>query len=373
MGRMKKIPYFIFVLLTLLFLPLVSALSMEGIILGTIVYEPGKLIVNEYTITDTDKTVEVSLGGDLLDYITISNVSNNKFNLTIAFPDRIISAGSYNFQLTARETAEESAPGMGSLLSVSKRFTVEVYSNEKEISASLSAASVNLGSPVSFQVGVSSRGYQSIDKVQAEITVYNAQNESVGKINTLSQPLPALSSVTLTATLPTESLSAGEYHALAVVDYDGKQKTATTTFRIGAMDLIIDSYTTILQYGYSEFIINVTNNWGNELRNVYAKIFLQDQQLLQTPTMNLAPWEKGELKGLVKVDLPVGSYPGKIQLFYESEMKEEIINIQVIEPEVPNTISGKTSWLEISLTVLIVLVVILISLLLWKHFKKDEF
>ncbi len=370
---MKIFTVFAFVLLTLIVLPIVSALSLEGNILGTIVYEPGKLIVNEYAITNTDKPVEVFLSGDLLEYIQISNVSNNQFKMTIAFPERIISQGSYNFQLTVREIAEESTSGMGSLLSVSKRFTVEVYSNEKELAASLSAPSVNVGSPVNFQVGVSSRGYQNIDKVQAEITVYNAQNETVGKVSTRSKPLPALGSTTLTATFPTENLLAGEYRAEALVAYDGKQKTASAAFRIGIMDLIINSYTTILRRGFSEFTINATNNWGNELRNVYAKVFLQDQELLQTPTISMAPWEKGKLKGLIKVDLPIGSYPGKIQLFYESEMKEEIIYVWVIEPEAPKQVSGTTSWRGISLIVLAVLVILLASLLIWKYFKKDEF
>ena len=321
----------LFLLLIVLILPSVTALSLNGNKLGTIIYEPGKIITNHYAIADTNQEVEVSVGGELTEYLSVSEVVNNEFDLIINFPEEIIPLGSYSFGLSVTEISDEESGGLGALVSVSKTFQVEVYSYEKEIGVSFNSPSVNEGNPVNFQLGVQSKCYQDIDSVKGEITVYDFQNKELGKLKTEEISLKSLDSQTFIAAFDTLGLPAGSYWAKAIVYYDGQQKIVNNTFKIGNMDLVLKNYTSELKQGFSEFKVNVVNNWGNELRNVYAKLLINNQELLQTPNINLAPWKEGELKGILKVDLELGEYEGILQLFFESEMREEPIKIVVIE------------------------------------------
>jgi len=328
-----KVKTLIIVIVTLfLLVPSLNALSLSGMKLSPIIFRPGLNISNHYTITDTDKEVNVKVGGDLEEYIHITEVVNNEFDLIINFP-QYITPGKYRFGLTAEEIPSGSDGGIGSLISVSKQFVVEVYTFDKYIDISLDAPSVNEGTPVNFRLSVSSKGYQDIDSIKGEITVSNGGNDTIGKVSTEEKSLNALAYETLTAVFETKGLPAGEYSAEGVVFYDGEQKTAKTNFRVGQMDLVLKNYTSEVKKGFSDYTMTVVNNWGNELGNVYAKLFVEGKELLHTPTILLKPWEEGNLKGIIKVDKEPGIYPAEIELFFEGESRKEQVELKVVEEE----------------------------------------
>lgn len=327
------------VLFLLLVIPPALAIGLSGKTLSPIIYVPGKNIINHYFVTDTSLSVQVSVGGDLSQYITLTPLLNNEFDLIIQFPEEFIPTGLYSFSLSATEIAPEVESGIGSigsLTSVSKRIIVEAYSFEKEITASLSAPSVNENGTVHFTVNVESRTYSDISSINAKIVITDADNATVGEVYTNAKPLPALAAETLTASFNTTGLRPSSYRARAYVQFDGKQKIADATFRIGNMDVWLLNYTATLEQGFTTFQARVFNNWGNELRNVYAILTLQDQQVVQTPSITLGPWQEGVLESLAKIDLPEGEYNGLLQLFFEGEQKEELLLftvIRVISPE----------------------------------------
>ena len=189
---MTTIPKFgLFLLLFLILLPSLPALSLGGNSISPIIFEPGKSITNHYTIVDTPAEVEVFLSGDLLEYVQITPLANNEFDLLINFPEEFISPGTYRFSLTVREKGV-SAAGINSLLSLVKNFVVEAYSHEKEVEISLLSPSVNEGSPVNFEVNVRSRSYSDIDSIKAQIEVYNPENKKISALNTDEKSLPTL-------------------------------------------------------------------------------------------------------------------------------------------------------------------------------------
>lgn len=309
-----------------------NALSLHGQQLSPITYLPGETIVNHYSISDTIYPVEVTLGGgELLDYISVSEIANNEFDLIISFPEKLIGPGEHSFSLTVSEKADEMM-GISSLLSVTKAFRLIAYSREKEVAVSFSAADVNQGTPVKLELGVASQTYSDIDSVKAVIFVYDKSNHSIGELATEEKSLPALKSASFLAFFNTTNLPYDDYHARAIITYDGQEKEATANFKIGEMDVIMENYTRELTPGFSEFAITVANNWGNELNNVYAKLFVNGQELLQTPSISLPAWGKGVLGGIIKVDLSPGIYPGVAQIFFEGESKEEQITLTVLEP-----------------------------------------
>jgi len=374
------------IILILLLLPLVSALSLQGNLLGTIIYEPGKYIENLYHVSGTDKdyVVELNVEEELQEFIKLVEEENDGYRLEIDFPDYYIPVGRYSFSIKAKEVAPPDS-AMGSTVEVSKLFFVEVYSYDKEILTKLSAENVNLNQPVDFNVHVESRTYSDIENVKAVVTIFDQDNQSITTLQTTQERLPKLTSTNLQTTFDTAGLKAGVYNAQAVVNYDGKEKIAETSFRLGSMNLILKDYSKELTQGFSDFSVVVENDWGENVKNVYAKLFVEGQQMLQTPTLDIIePWQEAKLQGITKVDLPLGEYQGMIKLFFQDKQKEEKIMIKVVEAKEKNSDledklakEKKTQGATVMLILTISLVVILIVSLGWLFFhkgrKQDDF
>ncbi|MDP3640504.1 MAG: hypothetical protein Q8R53_04890 [Nanoarchaeota archaeon] len=363
---------FIIVVLFLLCLPSLLAIGLSGRPLGTIAFQPGKTITNHYTVLGVSGPVALAVDSGPFSNISVSELMDNEFDLSINFPqNERVPTGQYSFALSVRELVGGATEGIGSLTAVSKVFQVEVYSYEKEIAAELIAPSVNEGTPINFKVSVESRSYQDIDAISSEITVFDKENHSIGKLTIDEQPLPSLSSIMLRAPpFPTTGLEANEYQARAVVFYDGKELHLNGTFKIGAIDIALLNYSQVLEQGFNEFFIEVESRWGDVLKNVYAKVFLNDEEILQTPSFSLNPWEKGVLKSIAKVDLLPGSYVGKIQLFFEGEMKEVPITVLVQEATAPER--PKFPVLLITTLVLSALLVIVLVIFILQMKRRNE-
>ncbi len=340
-SRSRCFLFFGFVfLLFLLIVPFTLAIGLGGKALSPVMYKPGITITNEYFITGTERPVEVLLDtGGIFKHVKVTEVVNNQFNLILDFPKgENIPPGSYSISVAVREIPtpkELQAAGVGVFAGVSKNIEVIVYSMDKDVKIGLNAPNINQGSDVQFELGVSSVTYQDIASVRGEITIYDAQRKELGKISTEEKPLPSLEGVNFRPMFESNYLPVAEYSAKAVVFYDGKQESVNTTFLIGNMDVLLKDHTKELTTGYSEFSAQVASNWGNPLRNVYAKVFFDGQELLQTPSMNLEPWQEGTLKGIMKVDLALGERVGELQLFFEGESKKLPLKVKVIEETSP--------------------------------------
>ena len=146
---------YIISLLSLLVISFPSAqgLGLSGVKISPVVYVPGQIITNHYEITETNLPTQVSVSGDaeINDFVRLTEVKDNGFDLIIEFPQTLtITPGIYTFGLSANEVPPAGAVGVGSYLSISKRFEVQVYSYDKYLGASFDAPSVNEGSSVIF-------------------------------------------------------------------------------------------------------------------------------------------------------------------------------------------------------------------------------
>ena len=355
----------------LLFIPSLSAISVMGKQLSPILYVSGKTITNHYVIADTNYAVEVVIKGQLTEYINISEVKDNQFDMTIQFPDKLIDPGIYTFTLSINEASHDYSGTVGSRLAVNKNFQVLVYSNEKELEPSFSATSVNINETVQFTIFVESRGYQDIERVNAEIMVYDTKNKELGKVKTKDVPLPALLNANLRGSFDTKGLPAGSYHAKANVFYDEKMKSTNATFKIGSMELILKNYTSIINPGFNEFKFIIQNNWGNPLSNVFARLSLNNSEILETPTINVDAWQEGELKGIALVNFSPGIYSAVLHLFYEDQNREIPLNITMVEIISPVVKEEKSNiWIYVSLSAVVIILIIIIIILLTKIREK---
>ncbi|MBU1976937.1 MAG: hypothetical protein KKA62_03225 [Nanoarchaeota archaeon] len=379
-SKNKTIFSFIIIITVLtLFSPSILALDLHGQKLSPITFVPGGQIVNHYTISGTTKDVNVVVSGDLNEYYHITDVINNQFDLVIEMPETLPEPGEYWFGLSVTEV-EKNNVGVGSLLSVNLRFKIVVPPHGKSLSVSLDAPNVNENEPVTFTLNVESKGLQEITSLSGRIKIYDADNNPLKLLAAGSGSLKPLETKSFNAVLDTTTLDPATYSAEAVVTYDGEEKTAQKTFRIGNMDVSLLEYSQELELGFTEFQATLENNWGNKIENVYAKLFIQDQEFLQTPSVNLEPWEKKTVKGIVKTDLEPGDYKARLIVFFEDKSKEEKINIKIINPkneaaagtavsETETTMLTTTTTILV-IALLVISVVVLISLLVVR-LRKD--
>ena len=151
------------------------------------------------------------------------------------------------------------------------------------------------------------------------------------------------------------------------------------------MDLLVGNHTIEVEEGFSEYTMEVLNNWGNELRNVYAKLFVEGEEVLQTPSINLEPWQQGTVGGIINLEKNPGPYPALIKLFFEGETREESFTITVIEKASAEELHAKLERSNRNLAVLASVIVLLTSSIVllmvlfkrkekrWKCRKNDEF
>ncbi|MBI2125442.1 hypothetical protein HYV87_00180 [Candidatus Woesearchaeota archaeon] len=375
----KNIIYLLLLFFVLLYFPSAEALSLIGKSTGPITYIPGTFQVHHYAYSDTNTPVKIYVDAGPFSHIRVSEVVDNQFDLIFDFPaEEYIPSGEYRLALSISENSESTA-AISTQVAVSKIFLVKVLSYEKDVNIHLNAPSINQGNNLTLSLTVESVGYPDIDAVQGKITIHNSQQELLGTIFTETKSLPGLESLSFTPTFDSSKLPSSAYEVRAIVSYDGKFKTANTTFQIGNMDLQLLNYSSSLLPGFNDFSITVKNNWGNSLRNVYAKIFVGQQELLQTPSMNLEPWQEGKMKAIVQIPFGPGVYQGILKLFFEGEQKEVPITLQVVAPTPTLFVSEKKNFFESfyfipTLVVLFILLVILSLLIIQKRFggyKQD--
>ena len=186
-----------------------------------------------------------------------------------------------------------------------------------------------------------------------------------------------MDSLSLEVSFPTLGLEPGDYTAEATINFDGQERKVSQNFRIGKMDLLLKEYTPELELGFSEFKAVVTNDWSKPLEDVYAKLFIEGEELLQTPSLkSLAPWTEGELTGIAKINYSLGNHPGVLELYFADKVKFEPINIKIIERISPEIVPEKLSTPVIQLVIVALAAMIVTLIIGWsivrKRYKKNE-
>ena len=82
---MKKGIFFFVIVFLILFSSFSLAISISGKSLPKVLFEPGKIVTNEYTISSSDDDISLTLNGDerLLNFMELKKVSSKSYLLTI--------------------------------------------------------------------------------------------------------------------------------------------------------------------------------------------------------------------------------------------------------------------------------------------------
>lgn len=335
--REKTQILYLFLILLSLSLPAAYSLGISPAI-TEIRFEPGLTkslkvqIFGESKVFDT----KLSVSGDLKEHITLQQESltvpesGTIFEYEVNLPFEL-KPGKHKASIAIEQQPKvlESGAGkstFGARAAVGHVIIVNVPYENKYAEATISAPNTNVGQPVDFVVTVANYGNEDIQKVQGVIDILDYDSKSVVTINTDSSSLKRGEKTELYAHWTPKEVKAGIYKARVVVDYDGKQTKAETTFLVG--NLFID----ILDLNPKEFEqdkiqklnINIKSFWSQEVEKIHAtiNIFFNDKQkeTISTHLINLDPWQTGIITAFWDTtDYQFGEYDAEVVLNYQDK------------------------------------------------------
>jgi len=361
------------VTLVLLLLPSTYALGISPA-RTEVDYTPGA--VNSYSFGvrgSPDQPVQIILRGELANYTEIAGSANFTLN------DK--GMGSFSVKLTIPELAKpglheslvgveeiESGPAgvVSAHVAVLSQLWIRVPYPEKYLDFQFDAPKqVGSGGVMEFIITATSRGSVPVAYVSGAIEIFDNLGNSVALV-----PLSSASnlkfgeSARLTASWPTTGFRAGNYKAVATVNYDGKSQQFEHTFTIGEMllEIVNINASKILQNSITRIPILVTSKWNAPIPGAYATIdisyFGQQVKQLQTPSKTIQPWADDTLEVYWDTTgLGAGTYNADITLWYADKntiMKKQFYIVESME--------GAAFSITSDMLILIVLAVIVVAL-----------
>jgi hypothetical protein len=313
--------------------------------------------------------------GELVDYVQFDNTTvllND--GESISFPVQFtvpstLSSGEHRVYIGALQIPENPT-GINAAVSILAHISVRAIYPSTYAETELQAKDINLGETEPFIVIVKNYGSNTINSVQGNVEIYNA--------NTLIETLP------LTATKDiglqeTSNMYAnwkpskpGLYTARAFVNYDGLQAISNNvTFRVGDANLDLQDFTPKeLKSGELNRIqVRVQSTWSENI-NAFARMtLLKDGQVVaegSSPTDAIRPWQVQDLGVYLDLaNVAPGTYSATAILEYNDKEKNMTADVTVIK-------AASMTPTNTSLIPLAILILAVLALLVYSRRRKSN-
>ena len=330
-----------------------------------ILYVPGEVYTFDFGANNYGYDLSISIEGDWREYVTLGEITSpspgkKEFTVTLSPPREPDTPGLHLVFIGVGPVLSPSG-SVGAVAFVRKRIAFEVLFQYKWISAELMAPDVNIGEPVHFQLKVTSGTLQTIRKVQASIEVTDSEGTLLATIPTDSVTLKLGEEKVLTGTFSTAGLKPATYHAKATVTYDENTTTTEDSFRVGTLAVHIINHTTQVEAGtITPFTIRVESGWNDPIKNVRGEVYVDQKQVMKTPTTDLAPWEKKDLTGYFDAaGWEPGQYNSTITVHYGDKSIVKMGKLLITERK-----KAAGGWLNLGWTHLLIAGIVLLVAIL---------
>lgn len=344
-------------------------------------FQPGLSQTLEYLILNNeqkDVTVEVYVGGDLSEYVSCSADTlhfspqevTKTFTCDLRLPDSIETPGVRDTRIGVVESMEAvSTEGatMGGRVGVESQLWVRVPYPGYYAEIGLSAPNTAIGEDVMFTLKVSNKGTEPFT-ASGTIKVFDAARE-LASLDAGQASLQPGESRELTASWPTEGRGAGEYRAIATVDYSGNIKEAEAMFRIGELRAEITGVPKVsVPLGdIAKFRVSVESVWNDPISGIYVDLDVtksgKSVSSGKSETFSLAGWEKKEVLVYIDTaDMAPGTYDVRATLNYMgiASTKDVHGGLEV------------TSFTLDTFTLLVLVIIILLGLAVLVYFRRRK-
>jgi len=302
-----------------------------------------KIINNEHK----DMRVMLGVMGELADHITLnkksleftSEESEKTFTYTVDLPEKLL-AGEHEAKIAAAELPPEGVEEgiyIGATIVVTSQLIVKVPYPYKYAKIRLSVGKADVNKTTSFYVEVENLGEQDLVNMQASIEILSATNQKIAVLKTNTKTIAAKTRGELIARWKAD-VNPGNYRAIATLVYDeGKIASSEMIFSVGSLKVeVIDISVRNFRLGeIAKFDIVVENKWSEEVKNVYARLQIQDENNnlianVKTPSIDLQPLSRGVLNAYWDTaGVQEGSYSGKLFLNYANQVIEKELKTKI--------------------------------------------
>ena len=277
----------------------------------------------------------------------------------------------------AEEVIEEDEEVIGSVIGTSVTIKGVIDINMpfpgKYLEISLESNDANIGETVDFELEIISWGKEDVT-VAPEIEILSLPDQKhIETLQFKNREIKSRETIKLGKSLDTSNYNAGNYRAVATVDYGGdKPAKAESDFRIGELIINIVNYTRqIIIKDFQPFNIEIESRWNNEIDGVYARVFIFNESGIltdfKTSSNSLIPWERKNITGFFNTNnFDKGFYNANITLFYYGKdvgkSSSKLVEIEFI----------KEKKVNILLITGIVLGIIILVVIAWILIKKSR-
>jgi len=361
-------------------------LTLIGLTSASLGISPGKVQVNfkpnlEETITfkinsDSPEIVfEIYVIGDLSGYVHLNKneiTGSGNVEVTLKLPKDIAVPGNHRILIGVKEKIDREVPGIGTAVIVQAPIDVFVPYPGRYLEIDLKSHNVNVGDPVNFELKLSNKGKENLN-ITPIIEIISGE-ETIETLIFQNRLVLSAEEITLRKSLETTDYAAGNYNALAIVDY-GNIAKVELEFRIGSLFIDLLDYTKkVALGGVKKFEVGVESNWNNPIEGAHAEIvFLKDGKEFfefKTSPSDLEPWEKETLSGFFETNnFSIGKYKTNITLiYYGDDIGKSSSEIGEVE-----FVKGKLSLplMIIAISAIVIIAIVLIIVFIKKYLIKN--
>ncbi|RMD67609.1 hypothetical protein D6817_01105 [Candidatus Pacearchaeota archaeon] len=305
-------------------------------------FEPGKTITLNYRVTSDkpDQEIELVVGGDLADYVTLDKkklVGGGDFSATIRLPEKIDKPGWHAISIGAHELPSEQK-FIGTSINIDAKVKIFVPFPGKYIEPRLNIPNGNVNTKIPVELEVINRGTQDLTITPTIRFIFLAENKEVEKFEFKPLEIKSGQKNYFRKFLDTTGFAGGNYLAKADIDYSGEQTSINTTFIVGTLFVEIVDFTHELNKSDSleKFEINVRSNWGEKIEGVFAEVNISNSsssEFFRTSPTDLEPWGKGVLEWFLDTRKMSNEYNVKVKLRYAGKESEKEGTLRIMEIE----------------------------------------
>ncbi|MFO7710358.1 MAG: hypothetical protein R6V53_01185 [Candidatus Woesearchaeota archaeon] len=352
------------ILLLFLLLPCVLGVGLSSQPLdGPILFEPGKTYTINYDIVGDDEVSlslkEGYLGDiDMRPYARLTEIDGKSFSLILSFPENAtISQGGMQSVVVSAKGESDSSVNVGGTAIVQKTVPIQVYFQEKRIKSSMRASDININETGQVEIHAESWSHQDIGSISTEIEIRDSEGSVLATMSD-KDSLPSGKEVTLSGSFDTSGWAAGDYQAFADLSWDGNSTELQDGFRIGSLEVSIINYTeSVLSENINKFFINIQSGWNNDLKDVYAVVFVDGQKMFKTANYDIGAWEQVTMSDYLDTEgIEPGVHEITISLHYGGEKTVVTDSLSVEKPPEEEQALSTTSIVVVLAVALVLLI-----------------
>lgn len=313
-------------------------------------------------IFDADAKAELYVEGDLSEYVKLDKKSltgGGVVTASLKLPFYIEIPGMHIIFVGARQLPSEE--GMGIVGNVRGVIKVKVPYPGKYAEITLTTTNVNAGDPIELKVIVNNLGNDNITAATS-INIYDSEGSYIETLNLGSKFIETKKSEEFFIQLNTSNYKAGDYKAMAIVNYDGKIAQVEAVFRLGELYVGILNYTREFERNKINRIeIEAESFWNDPIESLYSNVKIINYSIdFNTPSIYLSPWSKVILNGFFDATpIKEDEFRANITLHYSGKTTNQLVDLR-FKKEINYMLYAIIGAVAIMFVILVIVIIILL-------------